>query len=48
MLSVMCLCSGEVLTPDSLQCVSAPGSDSSVDVESSAVEADQELTDENE
>ncbi|XP_056593788.1 sorting nexin-16 [Triplophysa dalaica] len=40
--------SGEVLTPDSLQCVSAPGSDSSVDVESSAVEADQELTDENE
>lgn len=38
---------GEVLTPDSPCCVSGPGSDSSVDVESSAVEADQELPDGN-
>ncbi|XP_026057491.1 sorting nexin-16-like [Carassius auratus] len=37
---------GDVLTPDSPCCVSGAGSDCSLDVESSAVEADQELPDE--
>ncbi|XP_059403259.1 sorting nexin-16 isoform X2 [Carassius carassius] len=37
---------GDVLTPDSPCCVSGAGSDCSLDVESSAVEADQELSDE--
>ncbi|XP_073687012.1 sorting nexin-16 [Garra rufa] len=39
---------GDVLTPDSPCCVSGAGSDYSADVESSAVEADQELPDESE
>uniref|UniRef100_A0A8C1VIL9 Sorting nexin 16 n=1 Tax=Cyprinus carpio TaxID=7962 RepID=A0A8C1VIL9_CYPCA len=42
----VCVFSGDVLTPDSPCCASGAGSDCSLDVESSAAEADQELPDE--